>query len=184
MRKQAYALLVAVICHPVAALGAPPSTDVVWGEGDVALTKEHDICNLDIDPNPFSRYDPKGWREKYQINCWYPTYGDKSEYFIKLNDFDSTTGGVLFSKEGWHGRPPVDVWVQGLHKNDATVRYRRSLTLYRLTCWKGVGRYARLNFIAFDAKGSVVERFERPTAAMRVAVPGSKEEAFANAVCK
>lgn len=129
------------------------------------------------------RFDPEGFK-KNGVNCWFPVFESRSEYYIKIFDFSRTTRGVLFSKEGWAGRPPVDVWVQGVHSSEPRVKYRKSLSLYRLTCLDGVARFARLKFLAYNADGKIVEEWEKSTAPMRVAVPHTKEEAFAFFVCK
>lgn len=93
-------------------------------------------------------------------------------------------GGEVWGCRKLRARARVDVWVQGIHNADPTVGYRRSLALYRLTCLDGVARFARLKFLAYDAGGKVVEDWEKSTTPMRVAVPDSKEEAFAFFVCK
>lgn len=159
--------------------GKPP-WELPWGKEDQVIADRDGICVL---ANHFDQFDPEGFK-KHGINCWFPVFEKRSLYYIKIFEFSRTTGGVVFSKEGWAGRPPVDVWVQGIHSADPTVRYRRSLALYRLTCLDGVARFARLKFLAYDAGGKVVEDWEKSTTPMRVAVPGSKEEAFAFFVCK
>lgn len=183
MRIMPYILTaLALMTEPASA--AQNSSDIEWDKVSTVIVHSNGLCNVDADSNSFNRYDPEYWKEKYKVNCWLPAFSDKSNYYIKVYDFNLTTSGILFSNEGWQGRPPVEVWVQGLHQNDPTVKYRRSLTLYRLTCWNGVGRYARLNFIAYNAYDVVVEQWENAKVPMRVAIPGSKEEAFALAVCK
>ena len=152
-----------------------------WAEfRNVKISDRDGICVLD---NPFDHLDPEGFK-KHGVNCWFPVFDNKSLYYIKIFEFKRIAGGVFFSKEGWPSRPPVDVWVKGGHSADPTVRYRKSLALYRLTCLGGVARFARLKFLAYDASGKVVEDWEKSTTPMRVAAPGSKEEAFAFFVCK
>lgn len=159
--------------------GKPP-WELPWGKEDRVFADQNGLC---VFANPFDRYDPEGFK-KNGVNCWFPVVEKKSTYHIKIFDFSRTMGGLLFSNEGWASRPPVDVWVQGMHSADPTVSYRKSLSLYRLTCLDGVARFARLKFLAYDAGGKIVADWEKSSAPMKVAVPSSKEEAFAFFVCK
>jgi hypothetical protein len=120
--------------------------------------------------------------EKYG-SCWNAVFTDKSVYYIKGSDRWSPSEGTLFSKEGWTGSFPKDVWVKGDHSTNASVHYRKSFELYRLSCSGGVGRYALLHRTLMDAKGNVLEDRDIPYTKMKIARPGGREEAFASAVC-
>ncbi len=131
------------------------------------------ICDT---TNPFYKY---GYG-----SCWDTVFTDKSVYYIKGSDRGSQFQGILFSKEGWTGSSPKDVWVKGDHSMNRGVPYRSSFELYRLSCSGSVGRYALIHRTLMDAKGSVLEDRDIPYTKMRIARPGGREEAFAFAVCR
>lgn len=152
--------------------GAAQDSEEWWADAEVVGTGES--CASAYPDNPFADY----------MNCWLPVFEGRSSFYIKKHDHKVGRGrGQFFSNEGWSGSMPVEVWVLGFHRTDASVRYRKSMSLYRLSCQRNVARFAVLKFVAHSATGEVLEDRETSTAKMRVAVPGSKEEAFAQFVC-
>ncbi|MEA1619158.1 hypothetical protein SOQ14_09525 [Erythrobacter sp. T5W1-R] len=150
-------------------------------EKDPVIVDAQGICNPEASSNVFVQIDVKLWRNEFRQNCWWPAFATSSRYFMKT--FDWGIGGGVQPVDRATGRiRPIEVWVQGLHQGDRGVPYRRSLTLYRIDCARGTNRYAAVQFIAYGADGKVLEQWDRPSAASRAAVPGSKEEAFAAAV--
>jgi hypothetical protein len=123
--------------------------------------------------NPFEKYG----------SCWNAVFTDKSIYYIKGTDRWNPSEGTLFSKEGWTGSIPKDVWVRGDHSMNPSVHHRKSFELYRLSCSGSVGRYALLHRTLMGAKGNVLEDRDIPYTKMKIARPGGREEAFASAVC-
>jgi len=146
------------------------------------LVKAQGLCNTKASANSLNQFDAKAWRDEFRQNCWWPAFERRSRYFIKTYDWGAGAGLQVVVR-GSISVPGTEIWVQGLHQEDASVSYRRSLTLYRITCARGTDRYAAVQFIAYDANDRIVEQWERPKAASRAAVPGSKEEAFASAIC-
>lgn len=140
------------------------------------------FCVLD---GPWDRYDPQRWRQKYKADCWFPVHPIKSvsEYFIKVFDFGSAPPRPIISAPTYKS-PSIEIWVQGLHERDKAVRYRKSVTLYRFVCGIRVNRYAAVQFIGYGSGGAIMEQWERPSTQARPAVPGTKEEAFADAICR
>jgi hypothetical protein len=157
-----------------------------WDEfrRDKMVADAEGFCNPQAADNIFVQQDAKAWRNEFRLNCWWPVFERRSRYFIKTYDWGSKPMGLSFSRDAPPSSPPVEVWVRGQHEGDKSVPYRRSLTLYRFTCAQGTNRYAAVQFVAYDANGETVEQWERSAAASKAAVPGSKEEAFADAVCR
>lgn len=153
----------------------PPASDTLVADAQ-------GLCNTKASENIFVQFDAKAWRNEFRTNCWWPAFESRSRYFIKTYDWGSAPPGAIIAADGIT-RPPVDIWVQGLHQNDVSVPYRKSLTLYRVACGRGVNRVAPVQFIAYDAVGKVIDEWERSDVRMRAAIPDSKEEAFAAAVC-
>lgn len=149
--------------------------------GTIAVDAQN-VCNTDASENAFAKFDPKAWRDEFRLNCWWPVVSDASTYYIRVFDIGSAPLGAIISAEGI-SRPPIDIWVRGFHKDDRSVSYRTSMTLYRFTCAAGASRYAAIQFQAEDANGEIVQEWVRPSATDRAAVPGSKEEKLAYAVC-
>jgi hypothetical protein len=56
--------------------------------------------------------------------------------------------------------------------------------LYRVVCGRGVNRYSIRQFIAYDKSDGVMEIWEKPNDKLKAAIPGSMQEAVANAVCR
>ena len=117
-------------------------------------------------------------------NCWWPVARDNSSFFIKAKDHGAGEGrGRHFHPEGWSGTMPKEVWVLGRHARDASVRYRRSMSLYRFSCNGEVRRFALLKFTAFSASGEILEDQETSDASWRIAIPDSREHSLAGFVC-
>lgn len=151
---------------------------------DKMIADAEGLCNPQAADNIFVQQDAKAWRNEFRTNCWWPVINGRSRYFIKTFDWGSAPVGVFYSGDAAPSSPPIEVWVRGQHEGDKSVPYRRSLTLYRFSCARGVNRYAAVQFVAYDANGKTVEQWERSAAASKAAVPGSTEEAFADAVCR
>lgn len=158
-----------------------PADGASW-EKDPVIVDAQGLCNPEASPNVFVQIDVKLWRNEFRQNCWWPAFASASRYFIKTYDWGSAPSSVTFGPNG-ATRTPIEVWVQGIHDRDASVPYRRSVTLYRITCARGTNRFAAVQFIAYGADGQVLEQWEKPGAASKAAVPSSKEEAFTAAVC-
>lgn len=73
------------------------------------------------------------------------------------------------------------VWVKGDHSKNRTVSYRTSLTRYGVNC--GGWTYSKDQFLAYNAKGDVINQWEK-AGQLRAIVPGSFEENLARAYCK
>ena len=135
--------------------------------------------------NPFDKFAPKVWRSEKRVNCWFPVHSinSASEYFIKVFDFGSAPPRPIRPAPTYKS-PSIEIWVQGLHERDKAVRYRKSVTLYRFVCGIRVNRYVAVQFIGYGSDGAIMEQWERPSTQARPAVPGTKEEAFADAICR
>lgn len=153
-----------------------------WWSEDLTVVDFQGLCNTKASKNPFTQFDAKAWRNEFELNCWWPVFEKRSHYFIKTYDWGLAPPQPLIPAPSF--KPPsIDIWVKGLHTNDKSLPYRRSLTLYRFTCSRGAKRFAAIQFIAYDATDSIIEQWERPSTQMRPAIPDSKEEAFGAAVC-
>lgn len=154
----------------------------------VVAQTDDNICSIrDAAPDP---EDP--WSEFRIVNpfshlapdCWFPVAQGNSTFHIKVIDHGSGAGNGLFmSNEGWRGTIPKEVWVLGLHARDASVRYRRSMSLYRFSCQGDVRRFALLKFTAFSSSGEILEDRETSDASWRIAIPDTKEQSLAGFVC-
>lgn len=152
----------------------------------VAAQTDYDICviqgiNRDPDDPWYEFRDPNIPRNQ---NCWWPVERGNSVFHIKTTDNGrGVSNGWYMSPEGWRGTMPKEVWVLGLHANDPSVRYRRSMSLYRFSCFGDVRRFALIKFTAFSASGEILEDRETPDASWRIAIPDTKEQSLAGFVC-
>lgn len=184
MRLNSSAIAVAFLALATSAIAQDTETADDWKSWPGKIIADaRGLCNPQAADNVFVQLDAKAWRNEFRTNCWWPVVEGRSRYFIKTYDWGSAPKGLFITKGGAAAGPSVEVWVQGLHEADRSVPYRRSLTLYRFSCARGTNRYAAVQFIAFGANDKTVEQWERSGAASKAAVPGSKEEAFASAVC-
>jgi hypothetical protein len=157
-------------------------------QSDPVIADEKGVCGPWSEASPETSFerltDVKVWRERYRSNCWWLAFDGPSKYYIRTYDWGSVSKSSFSFGPGGVNFAPVDIWVQGVHENDRSVPYRRSLTLYRVTCVSsGAPRQAPMQFVAYDRNDKVIEQWERPEAAAKAALPGSKEEAFAWAIC-
>lgn len=95
---------------------------------------------------------------------------DGSRYYSLEEDIDRNTG---LSGE-------IRVWVHGMHSQNPSVPYRRTVVLLRMGC---SGGYVELASTAYKADGSVLESWDGqgPYTYIR---PGSAYESLEEAVCK
>jgi len=121
--------------------------------------------------------------KKSGINCWLLAATESNaSFFIRVNDWHRSIGGLFISNNGSHRYPIIDVWVRGYHGEDRGVPYRWSSSLYRFECGRGVVRFARDQFLTYDAIENLIEKRINQNS-MEVAIPGSKEEQLGSIAC-
>lgn len=121
--------------------------------------------------------------KKNGYNCWLiAVIQEKAAFFIRVNDWNRQSGGLFISRDGRKHYPVIEVWVRGYHGNDNSVAYRWSSSLYRFECGRGVIRFSRDQFLTYDANDTLIDEIIQKRA-MRIAIPGSKEEQLAFAAC-
>lgn len=163
------------------------SEDVIrWDDVSIRITDERNVCNVEggtkLFDNPFDTFSPRAWRDKVRTDCWYPVFHEASDYFIKVFDWGKRPTSITCA-EGGCGSTPIDIWVMGWHAEDRAVKYRRSLTLYRIRCVSGANRIAPVRRISYRADGSMLADQLIGSGALKAAVPETKDEAFARAIC-
>lgn len=129
------------------------------------------------DPRPQDGIREGPW-EQYSPDAWWIVYvkpGTRETYAIRYRDFG--TGNVFFGSGG----QGVRIWVRGIHKSNATVPYRQTMTLYRFLCQSDV--FAKDQLIASGSKGNVVRSWKRH-GKFEAWAPDSLEEAVADHVCR
>lgn len=172
--------LLAIIA--AAALGTSfPASLMAQTDDNICFNPENIYAQREAErgENPFSHLLPA---DPF-ANCWWPVVRGNSTFHIRVTDH-RTGSGLFFHNDGWRGTMPQEVWVLGLHANDASVRYRRSMSLYRFSCHGEVRRFALLKFTAFSASGEIIEDRETPNASWRIAIPDSKEQSLAGFACE
>ena len=118
------------------------------------------------------------------VKCWYPVYKGNSVLFVKTSDLSIGTlvsAGPAGDRDGY--TLPKDIWVMGHHQLDRTVSYRKSMSLYRISCSGTVAKFGLLKRIEYDAAGKIIRDQDFAKRPLKVAAPGSAEEAIVLASC-
>jgi len=160
--------------------------EITWDDVAVRIADARKVCAVEsaakLFKNPFDTYDPKAWRSEIKMNCWYPVFDGPSDYFIRVFDWGTRPSSITCA-EGGCGSTPINIWVMGWHAEDKAVPYRRSLTLYSIRCVRGANRIAATRRLTYQSDGSLIADAELGSEKLQAAVPETKEDAFARAVC-
>lgn len=119
------------------------------------------------------------------INCWYVVYAGTSDFYVKINDlvpWSQSIGRAITGPDAGY-TIPQDLWVMGLHNRDPNVAFRKSMTLYRVSCSRNVGKFTTLKRIEYNAAGNITRDVNYPRLPLKVAAPGSPQEAIVLASC-
>lgn len=152
-----------------------PKTSISWQE-DPVLVLSDGRCSTKFDAAYF---------KSANLNCWYPVYLENSEFYVKINDlapWSRSIGRAITGSDAGY-TIPQDLWVMGLHNRDPKVAFRQSKTLYRVSCSRSVAKFATLKRIEYDAAGNITRDVNYPKAPLKVAMPGSPQEAIVLASC-
>ena len=114
---------------------------------------------------------PPPWENDWPADMvWAWQTSDGSRYSALEENIDRRTG-----QSG-----AVRVWVHGMHSQDRTVPYRRSVVLLRFSC---SGAYVELASTTYSADGKVLETWDGTGPYIHVR-PESAYESLEDAICK
>lgn len=127
---------------------------------------------------------PQTYLDIEGLDCWYPVWKGKSNFYLKVKVFASRQSlpRAVTGKDAGY-TVPRDVWVMGSHQSDGSVRYRKSMSIYRVSCSESVVKFALLRQIGYDASDNIVQDVDYKMAQLKAALPGSREEKIAEAAC-
>lgn len=111
------------------------------------------------DANPFDKYDV----------AWSFQSSDGGSYYSQKRDLD---------RKGYYNHPTV--WVRGDHSKDASVEYRRSLTLLAFDCG---GKYGMLAFTSYSPSGSVLDSWDTSLVRWERIRPDTMASSLEIAIC-